>query len=213
MRRENGFASRQHPLGLRVPSLGRMLRRVQVALRADLVAAIGERQEPAHGKRCSLTVVASQRGTVDEVDAPLPFNMGATTATIVRVGVGVTADPKVRGARMGLKVPFKRLGIRLVVHKVQVGRAFRRSLLGKITVVVPHPASVGPFLESFPRPGGHGRFPQHVVAGRENDRIGIGFDLFLPPREPTARPVVAATMCLRKDRRLGILFLSLGIVA
>ena len=69
-----------------------------------------------------MAVEFGQLGTIDEIDAPLPFDVRATVQHIVRMGVRVTAKPDVDRTRTRGQVVLECLRLRCVAQKVKVGR-------------------------------------------------------------------------------------------
>ena len=63
-------------------------------------------------------MVAAERGTVDEVDVPLPLDMGPAAAIVVRIGVRVPAEPEVDRARMFGQIALEGLRVRLIVEPI-----------------------------------------------------------------------------------------------
>ena len=55
--------------------------------------------------------------TIDEVDAPLALDVRTTVEHIIRVGMGVSAEPEIDRARMRGEVVLKGLRLRLIAEK------------------------------------------------------------------------------------------------
>ena len=81
--------------------MGGVVGGVQVALDADLVAAVRKREQAAEGHGGDGRVMAGQGAAVDEGRAPLALHVTAPAVPIVGVGVGVAAEPQVDRAGVG----------------------------------------------------------------------------------------------------------------
>ena len=176
------------PLRRSVPALGGVVCGVQVALHPHLRAPLGEGEQPAHGD-VGAPVVAAQGGAVDEGDAPPALHVRAPAGAVVRVGVGVPAEPERDGPGVRRQVALESLRVRAAVHVVEVGGPLRAAVR-EVAVVVALPSALLVLAVPLPGAGGHRRLLEQVVVGGEDDAARVGLHRGAPPGErlPGDRP-------------------------
>jgi hypothetical protein len=114
------FREFENALRVGIPALRRMGIVMEIAAHPHEPGPFGEREVAAHRRTAHVAVEFGKLGAVDEVDAPLPLNMRATVQYVVRISVGVAAEPEVDRPRMRGQVAFKRLRLRLIVQEVKI---------------------------------------------------------------------------------------------
>lgn len=83
------------------------------------------------------------------------------------------------------QVALKGLGVGGAVNPVEVAGPLRGAQLF-VAVIVRLPLSVAVLAHPFPGAAGDGGVLEHVVVGGDDDGIGVGLDLLLPPAEGRA---------------------------
>src|SRR5436190_6092922 len=83
-----------HALHFRIPALRGILVSVEIALRYDLIAALGKSQEPASWNGVLRpSMVPGEAAYINERCAPTPLDVRFPAICIVRVRMGVRSEP------------------------------------------------------------------------------------------------------------------------
>ena len=128
---------------------------MQVALYEQLIASVGESEQPAHGcdealgLDVSRGVVFRQGGHVDEVNAPFRLDEAAAVFDVVGISVNVPSEPHGNSARVGRQITLESLCVRFAVYEVEIAGSLWRTV-GEVAAVSGPPFAVGLFFHSFP---------------------------------------------------------------
>src|SRR6516164_8677185 len=95
--------------------------------------AFREGEVPAHRRTGHVGVEFRQLRAVDEIDAPFALHMRTAVEHVVRMRVGVAANPEVDRPWMRREKILERLRLRLVAEEVEIGSALRRAVRAVIS--------------------------------------------------------------------------------